>query len=190
VAGPSTETGAMKILPQKVSRTELLWIAKFSSICALAAAVYGAIHDQISFTISPIYFDHYKFKQFWFIDFGLSPRIFVALIGALATCWFGFALGWFLARVTGTRDPESTTQLKNSILVVIGTTIGGGIVGATLGWTLADRLAGGLDVWQVSVGPEQYQRLVAVVFMHWGSYTGAAIGAISVALRLRLRKID
>jgi len=99
-------------------------------------------------------------------------------------------LGWFLARVTGTRDPESTTQLKNSILVVIGTTIGGGIVGATLGWTLADRLAGGLDVWQVSVGPEQYQRLVAVVFMHWGSYTGAAIGAISVALRLRLRKID
>lgn len=69
------------------------------SVCgALVAGVYGILHDQVTFTISPEYFTKFKFEQFHWADRGLSERVFVGEIGFLATWWVGFFSGWFLAR--------------------------------------------------------------------------------------------
>jgi len=65
----------------------------------IIAGIFGILHDQITYTISPEYFTRMKFDQFRSADFGFPPRVFVAEIGFLATWWVGLIAGWFLARV-------------------------------------------------------------------------------------------
>jgi hypothetical protein len=55
-------------------------------LAALAAGLYGAIHDQISYTISPEYFTHIKFKQFAWLHVDFGTRTNVGLIGFVAIC--------------------------------------------------------------------------------------------------------
>lgn len=65
----------------------------------LVAALYGALHDQVTYTLSPEYFTKFKYEQF-----GLEPSWFggdrptVAVVGVFATWWtgliIGVALGW------------------------------------------------------------------------------------------------
>jgi len=66
-------------------------------LAALAAGLYGAIHDQISYTISPEYFTHIKFKQFAWLHVDFGTRFNVGLIGFVATCWFGAICGILVA---------------------------------------------------------------------------------------------
>ena len=69
------------------------------AVCgAMVAGVYGILHDQITYTISPEYFSKFKFDQFRYAEIGLPDRVFVAEIGFLATWWVGFFSAWFLAR--------------------------------------------------------------------------------------------
>ena len=62
----------------------------YAALGSLFAGAYGVLHDQVTYSICPEYFTRLKFSQFNFANFGLSPRIFVAEIGFLATCWVGF----------------------------------------------------------------------------------------------------
>ena len=78
---------------------------------ALVAGLYGVLHDEITYSISPEYFTRPKFLQFHYADFGLPPRVFVAEIGFLATCWVGFIAGWFLARVAVPSFPPAMAHL-------------------------------------------------------------------------------
>ena len=71
-----------------------------AGIGALIAGLYGIVHDQVTFTLSADYFYRLKFVQFRFADFGLPVRVFVGIIGFLATWWVGLIAGWLLARVT------------------------------------------------------------------------------------------
>jgi hypothetical protein len=58
--------------------------------CLLAGG-FGAVHDQVSYSISPDYFDHLKFRQF-----AISPeyhnRLGAALVGWFASWWMGIFL--------------------------------------------------------------------------------------------------
>src|SRR5580700_8579924 len=65
---------------------------------AVVAGMYGALHDQISYSISPEYFTKLKFRQFSYADFGWPHRVFASEVGFLATWWVGLFAGWFLAR--------------------------------------------------------------------------------------------
>ncbi|MGB0763409.1 MAG: hypothetical protein ACPGO0_05625, partial [Acidimicrobiales bacterium] len=69
---------------------------------ALIAGLYGIIHDQITYTISPEYFTKLKFYQFEYVDFGLPNRAFVLFIGFLATWWVGFISAWIITRIAFT----------------------------------------------------------------------------------------
>jgi len=57
----------------------------YSLVGAVMASVYGVMHDQFTYSISPEYFTRLKFLQFQYADFGLPARFFVAEIGFLAT---------------------------------------------------------------------------------------------------------
>ncbi len=60
----------------------------------IIAGIYGSIHDQVTYTISPEYFTKFKYVQFGFEagSFGGS-RATVAVIGFLATWWTGLLIG-------------------------------------------------------------------------------------------------
>ena len=90
----------MNLLYPKIPRALLPRMLGYAVIGGLLAGMYGILHDQITYSISPEYFTHLKFDQFHYANFGLPQRVFVAEIGFLATWWVGFFSAWFIARLT------------------------------------------------------------------------------------------
>jgi MFS family permease len=56
------------------------------------AGLYGALHDQISYTVSPDYYYGFKFHQFD-IPENLQGRIGAAIVGWYASWWMGIFIG-------------------------------------------------------------------------------------------------
>ena len=63
-----------------------------TALAVVAAGIYGALHNQVSFAIGPDYFQNLKFAQF-----GVPPdrhdAIGAAIVGWRASWWAGLALG-------------------------------------------------------------------------------------------------
>ena len=74
----------LKYLVPQIALGDLPSMCGVALIGAVIAGVYGVLHDQITYAISPEYFTHMKFKQFHYADVGLGDRVFVATIGFLA----------------------------------------------------------------------------------------------------------
>lgn len=63
-------------------------------LAAIAAAgLFGIVHDQISYTISPEYYTRFKFLQFRMLDASVPERLRAAQVGWQATWWMGLLLG-------------------------------------------------------------------------------------------------
>src|SRR5438105_3464978 len=88
----------MNIFYPIIPRRRWIGILKISALGAVLAGFYGAIHDQLSYTISPEYFTKMKFIQFSYADFGWPQRVFASEVGFLASWWVGGIGGWILAR--------------------------------------------------------------------------------------------
>ncbi len=65
---------------------------------ALLGAIYGALNDQITYTISPEYYTKFKFAQFGINgSFATEyPRLGAAFVGVFATWWAGLLLSAIL----------------------------------------------------------------------------------------------
>jgi len=57
----------------------------------LVAGLYGALHNQISFTVAPEYFTVFKFQQFGITT--SMPRLGAAIVGFRASWWMGACIG-------------------------------------------------------------------------------------------------
>jgi hypothetical protein len=57
----------------------------------LIAGTYGALHNQISFTVAPEYFTVFKFQQFGIPS--SMPRLGASVVGFLASWWMGACIG-------------------------------------------------------------------------------------------------
>src|SRR5713226_8829047 len=62
-------------------------------LAVLVAGLYGIIHNQISYTVSPEYFTKFKFRQFGFVDMQLPERVRASMVGFLASWWMGIPIG-------------------------------------------------------------------------------------------------
>lgn len=71
----------------KLALVPLLLIA-----ACLIAGLYGALHNQISYTVSPDYFHTFKFKQFR-IPEHQHGRVGAAIVGWYASWWMGLFIG-------------------------------------------------------------------------------------------------
>ena len=65
----------MDILYPRIKLARLPAMIRISLLGAVLAGIYGAVHDQISYTISDEYFTKLKFPQFWYANFGFPPRV-------------------------------------------------------------------------------------------------------------------
>lgn len=74
---------------------KILVFIVFIPFAMLVAGVFGALHDQISYSVSSEYFTHFKFIQFRLIDNDLPERLLAAIVGWRATWWMGIPLGFF-----------------------------------------------------------------------------------------------
>jgi hypothetical protein len=156
---------------------------------ALVAALYGALHDQISYTISVEYFTKMKFHQFAYANFGWPPRVFAAEVGFLATWWIGLIGGWNLARlglaelwVTGSRQ---YTLRAFALMTAVAAAVGAlGVLVAIVKIQLK-----GLESesdWQAALGLQDLRGFV-IVALHAASYLGGLLGLVCAALYVRRR---
>src|SRR5262245_55465052 len=70
---------------QAPTMKKLLTLFVLIVIAIFTAGVYGIVHDQISYTVSPEYFTKFKFEQFGLVDSPLPDRVKAGIVGFLAS---------------------------------------------------------------------------------------------------------
>ncbi|MGE9269534.1 MAG: hypothetical protein ACQKBU_01920 [Verrucomicrobiales bacterium] len=152
---------------------------------AIMAGTYGAIHDLVTFRLSPEYYTKFKFLQFAEVDFGWSDRAFVVWIGFLATWWVGLLAGWLLARFA-VRPGSGFLPLRRIVLRLGGVLVGavlGSLVGAGFGRARVEHgLPDSWLVWQDSLGIVDLEAFARVAYIHNFGYAGAAFGLIAASV--------
>jgi hypothetical protein len=157
------------------------------------SGIYGILHDQLTYTISPEYYTKFKFQQFGLSDNEVeavfpNPRFHVSIVGVMATWWVGVPIGLVLGLVgllhaTGEKMFYVTSRAIALTMVIAFIT---GIVGLLYGkfflavsgvsWWLPDNLIYRAD-------------FIAVGSMHNFSYLGGLIGLIvGVSYSIRMKR--
>lgn len=181
----------MNILYPKVRLNLLLAILGYSLFGALVAALYGMVHDQITYSISPEYFTRLKFAQFHYADMGLPPRVFVAEIGFLATWWVGFIAGWFLARMAVPVWPpdEARSHVFRGFGIIVASAFAGSLLGFGLGLLRGPNADySGWQEYVLTHGVADLPSFVRVAYIHNASYLGGLFGLIIAVFDLRRLK--
>jgi hypothetical protein len=179
----------MDILYPRIQLARLPAMIGLSLLGALLAGLYGALHDQISYSITPEYFTKLKFHQFSYANFGFHPRIFAAEVGFLASFWVGMIVAWLLARVGLTQlpRPERRTVTARAFLIVFASALVLGTAGALLGVARAKGDLSSWQTWQRTLQLTDLPNFVIVAYLHNGSYLGSLLGFITAAFYVRKR---
>ena len=154
----------------------MLTFLKMLGLACLMAAAYGALHNQVSFTIGPDYFHHLKFAQFG-ISPGVPDRLGAALVGAFASWWMGLVIGLPLATAAMfIRAPDRARMRAFGIaaLVVLAVTLGLGL--ASLALPLPPEAAEMLPVPEAAPDPDGFRR---AAMLHGVSYLAGIIGLLA-----------
>ena len=181
-----------KYLIPKISFKDLLLILKFSLLGAAIAACYGIVHDQITYSISPEYYTKLKFSQFAYADFGLGDRFFAAIIGFLASWWFGFFSAWFYCRILLNRGIENNLLSKHlrAFLFIFAYAF----LAALCGFLMGQFHSGNYKDWmpvcrQLKIN--DIPSFVQVAYIHNGSYAGSFFGLIlQIVFIFKKRTLD
>lgn len=177
----------MSIWYPSISVRRLPALIRITVVCALFAGGYGALHDQVSYSISPEYFTQMKFHQFAYADFGWSPRVLAAEVGFLGTWWVGLIGGWFLAR-TGLAELTERSRrydMARTLALAAGVAITIGALGALLGAVQAQGDLSGWQAWQENLGLRDLPGFVIVAYLHWASYLGGFLGVVAAAVYVK-----
>lgn len=148
-------------------------------ICILLAGVYGIVHDQVTFTISPEYFTKFKYNQFGFEPEGFGGhRQTVAAIGFLATWWTGIFIGIGLG-LTGLFFKDHKIMIRaliKAVLITFCFALSLGIFGFFYGKFILAKT--GVNWWL----PENLvskEAFITVGSIHDFSYLGGLTGLIA-----------
>ncbi|MCB9880455.1 MAG: hypothetical protein H6832_18765 [Planctomycetes bacterium] len=172
-------------------RVPFAWFARNIVVGALLGGGYGAIHDQVSWSISPEYFTKFKFEQFAWADLGLEPRLAASWIGFLATWWAGAIAAYVVSRMAFRHaygqgaSGWPLARVVHRLLVVLAIAMAGGVCGFAFARIRApdvDRLWGG---WRTYGGVQNLEAFATVGSIHNFGYAGALLGIVLVALHIK-----
>ncbi len=157
---------------------------------ALVAGSYGIVHDQITYTIAPEYFTNLKFVQFDYADFGLGDRVFVSVIGFLATWWVGFISAWILARRMIPQQARHVAwrQIRQGIACIVACALSAGVFAYLYGlWLGANAdYSSWAGTFQALNITDQWA-FVRVAYIHNAGYLGGLIGLVIALVIIRPR---
>jgi len=172
---------AVNIIYTRIAWKRVPAMLAITFLGAALAGVYGALHDQLSYSIAREYFTKMKFQQFWYADFGLPQRVYASEVGFLASWWVGGIGGWLLARIGLDGFPPAMRRryVAKAFAIVFGTAVIIGGAGLLLG-TIAVHQSD-LQDWKEFKDAFDLQDLpgfVIVAYLHAASYLGALVGVI------------
>jgi hypothetical protein len=155
----------------------------FIGAALITAGVYGSLHDQISYTVSPEYFTQFKFPEFGLLNGSIPGRVRAAEIGWLATWWMGLPIG-LLTGVAGFIQ-RTPTLMRRALLwslpVIVGFVFAFGLVGLLYGVIQTRSIdLHAYQGWYIPDNTVQIRRYLCAGYMHNASYLGGAL-AIPVA---------
>lgn len=158
-----------------------------AALGAVLAGAYGALHDQVSFSISPEYFTALKFPQFWWADFDLGDRAHASVVGFLGSWWIGLIAGWALVRV-GFGESYSRSDLARAFTIVLGTAAACGVIGGLLGLAASRGDRSGWEHWRLCLELRDVPAFVVVAWLHQASYVGGALGLVAAVVDAHRRR--
>lgn len=149
----------------------------------ILAGVYGVLHDQLSYTISPEYFTKFKFEQFGFENI----RTTVAIIGFWATWWTGLLIG-VVNGIIGLIQPTPKIMWKSiygASIRILGIAIGFGLLGVLVGKFIISEMN---TDWNIPNNVNNRNAFLTVGTMYGFSYFGGLVGLIfGTIYQLRLK---
>lgn len=157
------------------------------AISPLIAGLYGILHDQLTYTISPEYYTKFKFYQFELMDIGNeaifpNPRFEVSGVGFMATWWMGIPIGLILGLV-GLIYPNWKTMFKatmKAILIAMIVAFLTGLIGLAYGhFYLSNLPKEKLANWYVPDNLIDFKNFIKVGSMHNFSYLGGFTGLVA-----------
>ncbi|KCV82921.1 signal peptide protein [Actibacterium atlanticum] len=169
--------------------TRLLLLPFLLLGACLLAGLYGAVHNQISYSVGPDYFHAFKFRQFG-IPADQHGRLGAAIVGWRASWWMGLIIGAPIAllsiAIPGAARAAKTFAM--AAILVVGLTLGLGL--ASLLFTVPPDL---YHLMYVPTGLSDPAPFVRAGFMHNTSYLagliGLAFGVVFMAWRIwRVRR--
>lgn len=159
----------------------------FILLCLAAmvcAGIFGALHNQLSFSVGSSYFYDVKFAQFG-INPDLPARIGAAQVGWMASWWMGLGMG-LPAFILGYFRTARGKALLAHGLSVIGLAMITAFLGAFCGLAYAfitdiNALVANLPNPDAFSNPEGFVR---AAMMHNGSYFGGMLGAVVAVISM------
>ena len=160
-------------------------------VAAGAAALFGALHNQLSYSVGPTYFTALKFEQFN-VGEALPYRLGAAIVGVKASWWMGPLIGLpaFLYGLFAVPTARSyfAAGLGGIFLVILLATFGA--LAGLLGGLVADSTGLMDEMITFPDGPTR-QDLLRAGFMHDASYIAGALGLMAAFIPMRrARQID
>lgn len=147
-------------------------------LAALLGAAYGAVHNQISYTVSPEYFTKFKFISFhmpWAYE---AQRVGASVVGALASWWMGVLIYLPLAAISlRARDTRRMVRsLCTALVLVIIIVFIIGLFGLAIGFLNVGTH--NIDTYRHWLMPnvENPVAFIHAGWMHNFSYAGGFIG--------------
>lgn len=142
-------------------------------MAALAGGIYGALYDQLTYTISPEFFTKFRFGRFN-LDPDMDERMAAALIGLLNTWKTGLVLGGILA-LAGLINADHKLMFRYTVQAFLITLLIAFCIGL-IGWSIGplenqsnpDAALGVVDV----------TAFKTVVNMNNFSYAGGIVGML------------
>lgn len=165
---------------------KLLTFVLLVVISSLLGGAYGILHDQLTYSIAPEYYTKFKFYQFGFIEEGYeanlsNPRVYVSVVGFLATWWMGLFIGSFLALIGFIHSGWNqmfTITLKAFLLTMLLAFVTG-LVGLMYGhFFLADLPKEEFSHWYIPDNLTDFKNFIKVGSMHNFSYLGGVMGLV------------
>ena len=146
------------------------------------AGLYGVLHNQISFSVSPEYFTRFKFQQFGLEGVRLPDRVRASIVGFLAAWWMGVPVG-FLVGASAAVHPSPRRMLKavlESALIVVGVALLFGALGLAFGFLRTSHIrAVDYNDWYIPNHVHHLRRFLCAAYMHNASYLGAALAVLA-----------
>jgi hypothetical protein len=144
------------------------------ALAVLLAGLYGAIHNQISYTVGPDYFHAFKF-----IQFGIPPeyqnRIGAAIVGWFASWWMGLIIGVPIALATlALPTPRAMVRaFLRAVLIVLAVALALGSLSLAL--TLPSEVN---EIIRIPAGVTDETGFIRAAVMHEVSYGAGLVGLV------------
>ncbi len=161
-------------------------------LSCMIAGIYGILHDQLTYTISPEYYTEFKFDQFGIMVTEGHERSSAALVGFLATWWMGLIIGTLLALV-GLIHKTSKAMLvvtMRALLITLAIAAITGLMGLVYGKLfLVGQPIENFEGWYIPYTIKDIDSFIMVGSMHNFSYLGGVIGLVAgIAYSVRMNK--